>query len=390
MKYFLNLLLIFSFLSLTAQDSPLWTHKIQTKDQLHTIAQYYGVSVQSLKAVNELSSNKLDGLASLKIPLSVQHNFYKRFAENYVLHEIKEGDQLHKVAEKYKTSIELVRKINAPHLSGADIGDYMLVPNTIPLHPAINKLTISAFLSFGFFSGTNWSGERSTNYNLRASINLQNIYKKNHFQIRTRFNSMLGYRHEIGDHLLKNLDRFELRNQFLYYIKPSFSPYISGAFRTQYLPTYLPLENGGKRLISDFMAPGISKASIGFLMSNDVLDVNFGLYELKTLYVLEEKMYEERAIVFGVPKGDRKAHLHGMSLNADLNVYENQKLNYQASLFAFANLDIFSIEFRGEANYRLTKQIKLSFIGEVFYDKFIEADLQYRTELLLSVGFHKS
>ncbi len=378
-------------MSLTAQDDkPLWIHQIQEKEQLHTIAQYYGVSVQSIKILNELSSNKLDGLTSLKIPLSVQNNFYKRFAENYVLHEIKEGDALHTIADQYDTSIKLIRQINAPHLSGVDVGGYMLIPNTIPLDPPINKLTISTFLSFGFFSGTNWSGEKNTNYNLRASINLQNIYKKKHFQVRTRFNSMLGYRHEIGETLLKNLDRFELRNQFLYYIKPSFSPYLSGAFRSQYLPTYLPLENGNKLLISDFMAPGISKVSIGFLVSNNILDLNFGLYELKTLYVLEEKMYEEREVVFGVPKGDRRVHLHGVSLNADLNVYNNQKINYQASFFAFANLDIFSIEFRGEANYRITKQIKLSFIGELFYDKFIEADLQYRTELLLSVGFHKS
>jgi len=373
----------------TIEGKTYWVHTIQNNEQLHTIAQYYGIGIQQLKQINNLQSNKLENISSLKIPLIEQKTLTQHNDGNYVLHKLKSQEKLHTVAAQYKVSLQLLKQLNYYKTEILQEGDYILVPNTISLNPSKNKLSLTGFLSLGFFSGTNWSGEKSTNYHLRVTINAQNIYTKKPFQVRTKFYSILGYRHEIGQSFYKNLDRFEIRNQILFIQKPNFSPYISGAIRTQYFDTYFPLENGDKQLVSAFMTPGITSLSLGLLASNDVLDLDFGLYELRTIYALQDKIYGDNEVVFGIARGVKKHHIHGISLRADIDVYKSEKFNYQANLFAFANLDIVSIELRSQVNYRITKQIKISFIGELFYDKFIDTSLQYRTEILIGIGFYK-
>lgn len=76
-------------------------YTVEKGDTLYSIAKRLGVSVNSLKAANNLTTNMLSVGTKLQIP-NEEKNTYK----------VTQGDTLNSIARKYNTTVDTIKKLN--------------------------------------------------------------------------------------------------------------------------------------------------------------------------------------------------------------------------------------------------------------------------------------
>lgn len=91
---------------------------VQKGDNLYNIANKYGVVVDDIKKLNNLTSTTLQIGKVLKIPGSTNYNTYI----------VKSGDSLWKIANKYGTTVNKLMAINNLSTSNLSIGQSLLIP----------------------------------------------------------------------------------------------------------------------------------------------------------------------------------------------------------------------------------------------------------------------
>ncbi len=91
---------------------------VQLGDNLYNIANKYGVTINDIKTLNNLSSDLLTIGDVLKIPGSTNYNSYM----------VKKGDSLWKIANTYGTSVNKLMTINNLTNSNLSIGQSLLIP----------------------------------------------------------------------------------------------------------------------------------------------------------------------------------------------------------------------------------------------------------------------
>jgi LysM repeat protein len=96
-------------------------YTVKSGDNLYKIANQYGVTVDEIKTLNNLSSNLLSIGQQLKIPSSGSDN-------NYQVYTIKSGDTLYSIARKYGTNVTALQTLNNLSTSTLSIGQKLLIP----------------------------------------------------------------------------------------------------------------------------------------------------------------------------------------------------------------------------------------------------------------------
>lgn len=84
------------------------------------IANSYGVSVSELKSANNLTSDLLSIGQQLKIPNSVS---------NEIIYVVKSGDNLWKIANSYGVSVDGIKKLNNLTSNLLSIGQKLKIPS---------------------------------------------------------------------------------------------------------------------------------------------------------------------------------------------------------------------------------------------------------------------
>lgn len=98
------------------------TYVVKSGDTLYSIAKKYNLSVEQLKAINNLSTNALSIGQVLKVvPNSIEE-------ENYYV--VKSGDSLYKIANKYNTTVDNLKALNGLTSNLLSIGQKLKVPRT--------------------------------------------------------------------------------------------------------------------------------------------------------------------------------------------------------------------------------------------------------------------
>lgn len=95
---------------------------VKSGDTLYSIAKKYGLTVDELKKMNNLSSNTL----SINQKLLVGNDMSTD--DNYDVYVVKSGDTLWGIASKYNTSVDKIKDINNLNSNNLSIGQKLLVP----------------------------------------------------------------------------------------------------------------------------------------------------------------------------------------------------------------------------------------------------------------------
>ena len=96
------------------------TYAVMKGDTLYGIASKFGVSVNDLKALNNLSSNTLSIGQVLKIPDS---------SNNQLTYTVKSGDTLYSIARTYNTTVDKIKELNNLKSNTLSIGQTLILPN---------------------------------------------------------------------------------------------------------------------------------------------------------------------------------------------------------------------------------------------------------------------
>lgn len=93
------------------------TYTVQSGDTLYGISKQFGVSVDELKKINNLTSNTITKGEILKIPSTVT-------TIDYV---VKKGDSLYSIAKRYNTTVKDITRLNNLTSNSLTVGQLLII-----------------------------------------------------------------------------------------------------------------------------------------------------------------------------------------------------------------------------------------------------------------------
>lgn len=100
---------------------------VQKGDSLYSIANKYGITIDALKAANNITSNLLQVGQKLVIPTTTPE---VSPPSDYLVYTVVKGDSLWNIADKYNTTVMDIVELNQLGTSTLKIGQQLLIPNT--------------------------------------------------------------------------------------------------------------------------------------------------------------------------------------------------------------------------------------------------------------------
>lgn len=105
------------------------TYIVKKGDSLYSIAQMFNTTVDTIKSINNLTSNSLMIGQQLQVPKTSQDE--EEFPEkDYTYYTVVKGDSLWSIAKRYGISVDDLIKLNDLTDINLKIGDVLKVPNT--------------------------------------------------------------------------------------------------------------------------------------------------------------------------------------------------------------------------------------------------------------------
>ena len=101
-------------------------YTVKAGDSLYSIANKYGMTVDELKRLNNLTSNLLTSGQMIKVS-------YEENVGQIDFYEVKSGDTLYSIALKYNTSVDNLMKNNSLTSSFLQVGQVLKIPTTANL-----------------------------------------------------------------------------------------------------------------------------------------------------------------------------------------------------------------------------------------------------------------
>ena len=99
-------------------------YKVEKGDTLYKIANKYNTSVNIIKDVNNLTTDNLTINQVLKIPTSTTST-----ETNYIIYNVKKGDSLYSISKKYNTTVDLIKSLNNLTTNNLSIGEVLKIPS---------------------------------------------------------------------------------------------------------------------------------------------------------------------------------------------------------------------------------------------------------------------
>ncbi|WP_353684283.1 LysM peptidoglycan-binding domain-containing protein [Thermodesulfovibrio sp. 3907-1M] len=101
------------------------TYAVKRGDSIYKIAKKFNVSVDEIKKVNNLKSNKLQTGMKLQIP--EKNNKITKKSQQTDYHIVKKGETLFRIAKKYNISVEELKRLNGLNSNKLSTGQKLIV-----------------------------------------------------------------------------------------------------------------------------------------------------------------------------------------------------------------------------------------------------------------------
>ena len=107
-----------------SEETDYITYQVVSGDSLYSIAKKYSITVNTIKDINNLSSNLLNIGQTLKIPSSVSTE------PTYLTYQVVSGDSLYSIARKYNTTVDAIKNLNNLTTNNLSIGQILKIPSS--------------------------------------------------------------------------------------------------------------------------------------------------------------------------------------------------------------------------------------------------------------------
>ena len=114
-------------------------YTVQKGDSLWSIAKKFNTTVNTLKNINNLTSNALSIGQILVLP--TQQTTETPTPSGATTYIVKSGDSLYKIANKYNTTVDEIKKLNNLSLNLLSVGQVLKIPTKITPQPTNNYTT---------------------------------------------------------------------------------------------------------------------------------------------------------------------------------------------------------------------------------------------------------
>ena len=104
------------------------TYVVEKGDTLYGIANKYNVSVNDIKSLNNLTSNTLSIGQVLLLPGSIEEDIADLLIKDYDYYTVKKGDTLYSISNKYGISVDELKLLNNLTSNTLSIGELLKVP----------------------------------------------------------------------------------------------------------------------------------------------------------------------------------------------------------------------------------------------------------------------
>ena len=119
-----NLLNIGQLLKIpVVEETNVSTYTVEKGDSLYSISKKLGITVDELKKINNLSTNLLTIGQVLKIPS-------KKEVSNYIEYIVKKGDSLYSISKKYDVTVDSIKELNNLTSNLLNIDQVLKIPTT--------------------------------------------------------------------------------------------------------------------------------------------------------------------------------------------------------------------------------------------------------------------
>ena len=142
------------------------TYTVKAGDTLYSIAQTYGMSVDELKTLNNLSSNVL----SIGQELIVGRDGIEE--NEYIVYQIEPGDTLYSIARRYNTKVDAIKAYNNLTNDILTVGSVIQIPTSTSIDTTYQNYTILR-------GDTLYSIARRFNTTVDAILSLNNLDSNN-------------------------------------------------------------------------------------------------------------------------------------------------------------------------------------------------------------------
>lgn len=156
---------------------------VKAGDTLYSISRQYGISVSSLRKYNNLSSNLLSIGQQLKIPTTVNDD---ENTEDIIIYVVRAGDSLYSIAKRYGMTVDELMKLNNLTSTTLKVGQPLRLVfqenNTIPIDSSCYGEGYSepVFVTYTVQSGDNlYSIAKRYGVTVDSIIQLNNLKNTN-------------------------------------------------------------------------------------------------------------------------------------------------------------------------------------------------------------------
>ena len=96
-------------------------YTVKKGDTLYSIASTYNTTVNTIRNINNLTSDNLSINQKLIIPITST-------PQTYITYTVKSGDSLYSIAKKYGVSVDAIKNLNNLTSNLLSIGQNLLIP----------------------------------------------------------------------------------------------------------------------------------------------------------------------------------------------------------------------------------------------------------------------